>query len=50
MECLVAAVGIADALVLTGGMQAAGWPTKPAKIVIAVGGANDLLVRCSLNG
>jgi len=46
MKCF----GAVGALMLTDATQAAGWPTKPAKIVIAVGGANDLLVRCSLNG
>jgi tripartite-type tricarboxylate transporter receptor subunit TctC len=47
MKCFVAAVGIAGALILTGGTQAAEWPTKPVKIIVAyaAGGANDLLAR-----
>jgi tripartite-type tricarboxylate transporter receptor subunit TctC len=47
MKYFVAAVGIAGALILTGGTLAAEWPTKPVKIVVAyaAGGANDLLAR-----
>jgi hypothetical protein len=46
MKRLVA-VAATIALILTGGTQAADWPTKPVKIVVAcaAGEANDLLVR-----
>jgi tripartite-type tricarboxylate transporter receptor subunit TctC len=47
MKRPLAALAAAFALVLTGGVQAAEWPTKPVKIVVAyaAGGANDLLAR-----
>jgi tripartite-type tricarboxylate transporter receptor subunit TctC len=51
MKRLVAALATSIALVLTGNSQgsaqAAEWPTKPVKIVVAyaAGGANDLLAR-----
>jgi tripartite-type tricarboxylate transporter receptor subunit TctC len=51
MKRLLAALAASAALVLTGGAQgsaqAAEWPTKPVKIVVAyaAGGANDLLAR-----
>jgi tripartite-type tricarboxylate transporter receptor subunit TctC len=47
MKRLVAALGVAGALMLSGGALAADWPTKPVRIIVAyaAGGANDLLAR-----
>jgi tripartite-type tricarboxylate transporter receptor subunit TctC len=46
MKRWLAAV-VAIALTIAGGAQAAEWPTKPVKIIVAyaAGGANDLLAR-----
>src|SRR5215471_10732032 len=47
MRCFAAAISVASALIFSTAAQAAEWPTKPVKVVVAyaAGGANDLLAR-----